>query len=185
MRATLVNAPDSLIEERARLGIDTRDECWDGEWHLANPPKRWNVMLVGTLFEVLAPIARERGLVPYPDGLGIFGGERDWRVPDLALIRPGDEIDDGATSAAMVVEVRSPGDDSYAKLGFYAEREVDEVLVVHEDRRIELYRRRDDGTLVRVEHERGGARSEVLDVTFATVDGPKLLVGWDGGAAQV
>jgi hypothetical protein len=30
VRAVLVNAPESLVEERRRLGIDRQDERWEG-----------------------------------------------------------------------------------------------------------------------------------------------------------
>jgi len=42
MRAVLVNASDSMVEERRRLGIDKHDERWEGEWHFVNPPKYWH-----------------------------------------------------------------------------------------------------------------------------------------------
>ena len=64
--------------------------------------------------------------------------ERDWRNPDQAYSRPEDGVDEGLTSAELVVEVCSAGDESYEKLGFYAARGIQEVLIVHEDRRFEL-----------------------------------------------
>lgn len=30
----MVDAPESLLEERRLLGLDKIDECWDGEWLL-------------------------------------------------------------------------------------------------------------------------------------------------------
>jgi Uma2 family endonuclease len=123
-------------------------------------------------------------LEPYGDSTGIFADlDRDWRVPDQAFARPDQGIAEGLTGAALVVELRSPGGESYAKLPFYAARAVTEVLIVHEDRRFELYRLGDGG----YEAVADGV-STVLGVTFETVetvDVPRLRVTWDGGSAEV
>jgi hypothetical protein len=55
--------------------------------------------------------------------------EHDFRVPDGGLLRPG-TAGVWVSTAAMVVEILSPGDESWQKLGFYAEHHVDEVLLV-------------------------------------------------------
>ncbi len=181
MRAVLVNAPESLVDERRRLGIDRQDERWEGEWHFVNPPKRWHPRLNADLFLVLAPVAKRRGLDPYGDSTGIFADlELDWRVPDQAYATPGQGIEEGLTGAALVVELRSPGDETYAKLPFYAARGVSEVLVVHEDRQFELYRLH-EGSYERVEE----GSSAVLGVTFETVEGPRLRISWDEGSVDV
>jgi len=176
----LVNASESFVERRRELGIDKQDERWQGEWHFVNPPKRWHARLNAELLLVLAPLARQQRLEPYGDSTGIFANvELDWRVPDQAYAAPDDGIEEGLTSAAFVVELRSPGDESYAKLPFYAARDVREVLVVHEDRRFELYRLREG----RYEPVEGGA-STVLGVRLETVGG-RLRIMWNGGAADV
>ena len=44
------------------------------------------------------------------------------------------------SSAALVVEIRSPGDDTDQKIPFYAERGVDEVLIVDpQERRVHWF----------------------------------------------
>jgi len=60
--------------------------------------------------------------------------EHDFRVPDGGLLRPG-TADVWVSTAPMVVEILSPGDESRQKLGFYAEHRVDEVLLVDPDKR--------------------------------------------------
>ena len=55
--------------------------------------------------------------------------EHDFRVPDGGLHRPGAAGVWHAT-AALVVEILSPGDESLQKLPFYAAHHVDEVLLV-------------------------------------------------------
>jgi Uma2 family endonuclease len=185
MSAVPFPVTERQIDDRRRLGIDKRDECWAGEWHLVNPPKRWQTRLGFDLAHVLGPLAEARGLEPVGEG-GIFGAANDWRVPDQVYARPEDGIDEGHVSAELVVEIRSPGDDSYRKLGFYAARGVGEVLILHEDRRVELFRLGDDGVLTPVApHDDGTVACEALGVTFTTVAGPRLRVAWDGGCAEV
>ncbi len=58
-------------------------------------------------------------------------------------------------------------------------------MIVHRDRRVEPYRRRDDATMTQVEQEDGSARSDVLGCTFTRIDGPRLRVAWSGGTAEV
>ena len=91
----------------------------------------------------------------------------------------------GLFAAADDWRIRSPGDDSYAKLGFYGARGVGEVLIVDEDRRPELYRRRTDGAMTQVEQEDGSARRDTLGCTFTCAPGPKLRITWNGGTAEV
>jgi Uma2 family endonuclease len=128
-------------------------------------------------------VAERKGLIAAADGCGVFGDdpERNWRIPDQVYVRPEDVMEEGVTSAELLVEVRSPGDESYLKLPYYAERGVTEVLIVHEDRQFELRRLQGDGTYVVVP----GGRSATLDVTFSTVDGPKLRIEWEDGSAEV
>ena len=186
MRAVLVDAPESLLEERRRLGIDKIDECWDGEWHIVNPPKHWHGRLNTDLLLALAPLARAVGLEPYGDATGLFEAENNWRVPDQAYARPEDASEDGLTSAQLVVEIRSPGDESYQKLPFYASRGVTEVLIVHQDRRFELHRLRGDEQYAVVEPDPDASTaSTVLPVALQTVAGPALRVIWASGLTEV
>ncbi|HEX7132282.1 MAG TPA: Uma2 family endonuclease [Iamia sp.] len=171
---------DALLEHRRLLGMDKLDERWAGVWHFVNAPKNWHADLQVELVIVLALRAKALGLRATFEN-GLFGADDDWRIPDLLVARPGDDYGDaGRARAELVVEIRSPGDDSYEKLPFYAER-VQEVLILHRDRTPELYRGMDRVT----PEEDGSVRSEALDVTFTPVEGPKLRITWDGGTAEV
>ena len=182
VRAVLVNFPQSMVDDRRRLGIDKSDERWDGEWHFVNPPRSWHNRLNCDMYEVLAPLARRRGLEPFGDCCGIFGDpESNWRIPDQVYCRPEDVVEVGVVSAEFVVEVHSPGGEAYEKLPYFAERGVSEVLIVHEDRRFELRRLGADKTYALVDD----GRSEALGVPFSTVDGPRLRIEWDRGSAEV
>lgn len=72
-------------------------------------------------------------------------------------------------TAAMVIEVLSPADETWAKLGFYAARGVDELLVVDTlARTVTLLALADTGYLER-------PASALLDVTTA---GLQAAVTW-------
>ncbi len=62
-------------------------------------------------------------------GVGIGEGKDDYLVPDLALHRQG-YAPQWHPTAALVVEIVSPGDKTWEKLGFYAAHHVDELLIV-------------------------------------------------------
>ena len=181
MRAVVVNA-ELVVEQRRRLDIDRQDERWEGEWHFVNPPKLWHSRLNTQMAVALTPRASAAGLVVYCESAGIFADlETDWRIPDQVYARADQEIEEGLTGAELVVEVRSPADESYAKLPFYAARGITEAMIVHRDQRFELYRLDVSGEYQPVED---GA-STVLGVTFTTADGPKLRIDWAEGSAEV
>jgi Uma2 family endonuclease len=76
--------------------------------------------------------AREAGLVQSgPMNLGVAD---DFRVPDRGLLRPAPD-DVYLPTAALVVEIVSPGDDTWRKLDFYAAHHVDELLIVNPESR--------------------------------------------------
>ena len=175
---------ERVIDDRRRLGIDRRDERWAGVWHLVNPPKSWHTELNNHLAWTLGPRALERRLRAVGEA-GVFGAPDDWRVPDQVYARPEDVREEGVVTAELVVEIRSPGDDSYKKLPFFASRGVAEVLIVHEDRQVQLFRLDGRGEMAMVVPGPEGVCSEALGVTFTTTPGPKLRTTWDGGAADV
>ncbi len=175
MQTDLIEATPEVLEERRRTGTDKQDERWAGDWHLVNPPKYWHAWLNTQLLLALAPRAASRGLRAHGDGTGIFAAADDWRVPDQAYAPTEAVTADGLVTARLVVEIRAPGDETYEKLPFYAGCGVDEVLVVHEDRTVELFAR-DGDSYRRVPSGEAGTRSDVLDVDFLTVDGPALRI---------
>jgi Uma2 family endonuclease len=117
----------SLIDERKRLGLDTHDEVWEGEYHMAPAAAFRHGAVQARLVEILAPLARAAGLA---FGLEFnLGHKNNFRVPDLG-VHCGSPEGVWLKSAAVVVEVRSPDDESLQKFGFYAAHEVDELLIV-------------------------------------------------------
>jgi Uma2 family endonuclease len=172
-----------MLDERRRLGIDVRDEMWNGVVHMVPPPKDEHQGLSGDLYYVLYPLAKRRGLVPRME-TGLFDTDDNYRVPDQLYRRPEHGSERGAERAELVVEVRSPNDDTYRKLDFYAAAGVREVLVLHpDDRRAELFRLV-DGRLLPVSAANGVVESDVLGVGLATVQG-MLRITWSDGSADI
>lgn len=137
---TLVRDPqpvefEALLERRRRLGQDLLDEVWEGVYHMNPAPHGRHVHVQQQLAELLGPVARQAGLEPR---VGIFnlGEPGDYRVPDGGLLRPGgDEL--YYETAALVIEILSPDDDTWEKLPFYAAHHVDELLIVDpQERRV-------------------------------------------------
>ena len=130
---TLVRDPppaefEALLERRRRLGQDLLDEVWEGVYVMRQVPASGHADVAQQLAVILGPLAREAGLVP----IGIFnlGGPDDYRVPDGALLsgRGPDWL--YVPTAELVVEIVSPGDGTWDKLGFYTAHDVGELLIV-------------------------------------------------------
>jgi Uma2 family endonuclease len=125
---------EALIERRRQAGVDRLDEVWQGVRHMVPGPSFEHAHVAQQLGELLGPLARAAGLVPTMHEFNLGESEHDFRVPDGGLHRPGAAGVWHAT-AAVVVEILSPGDESWQKLPFYAEHHVDEVLLVDPDGR--------------------------------------------------
>jgi len=146
---------EELIERRRALGLDLFDEVWDGEYHMNPGPAAPHGRVDNELSFLLTPRARRAGLV----GTGPFNVGRldDFRVPDGGYHR-GRPTGTFLPTAAVVVEVVSPGDETFDKFDFYARHGVDEIVVADPQRR-----------LVRIWQLRDAAyaetgRSDLLDV---------------------
>ena len=104
------SALEQLLAERARLDLDRRDEVWGGVLHVIPPPSHEHERLLMLVGRLLGPCADRAGL-ELTGGVGIGAGEDDYRVPDLALHRPG-AAEQWHPTAALVVEIISPGDET-------------------------------------------------------------------------
>jgi Uma2 family endonuclease len=117
---------EELIRRRRKLGIDTFDEVWEGSYHVAPAAHPTHGYIANQVAVLLAPLARAAGLV----GTDPFNlGEPDnYRVPDGGYHRTL-PMTTWVPTAAVVVEVVSPDDETYEKFGFYAAQGVDELIV--------------------------------------------------------
>ncbi len=137
MRAVFVEVPEHLIAERHRLGLDKADEMWEGELHVVPPGKDEHYRLEIELGVILVPLARAAGLHVRIEG-GLFDPDvpeyTSYRVPDLSVFAEEARSERGVEGRAeLVVEIRSPGDESLAKLPFYGRVGVKEVVIVDRD----------------------------------------------------
>ncbi len=126
MRALVLDPPDDLLERRRRAGLDRLDEVWEGVLHMVPAPHGRHVDIQQQLAELLGPIARAAGLFPTIGEFNLGDSAEDFRVPDGGLHRKREDTLWYPT-AALVIEIVSPGDESWEKLPFYAAHHVDEV----------------------------------------------------------
>jgi len=152
---------EQLLEERRRSGADRRDEVWEGVLHVIPPPSVEHERLAHGLHVLLDPHASALDLVVV--GTVGIGTEDDYRVPDLAVLRPGYAAQWNRT-AALIVEIVSPRDDTWQKLPFYSGHQVDEVMIVAPaERQIHLLGLEPDGDYSPLERSRLlGVSSEEL-----------------------
>ncbi len=155
-----------LEERRRRTGADRHDEVWEGVLHMAPAPNLRHAALQAQVLQVLGSAAGDRGLIAVGDFN--LGAADDYRVPDAGLHR---DITQGlyATTAALVVEILSPGDATPQKLPFYAAHNVDELVIIDPDARTVQWLALDASDYRQVE------RSGVINVS---VDGLATALDW-------
>jgi len=121
----VVPTPEELRERHAR-DLDRFDEVWEGEYHVVPAPDWEHQELSGKLLAfLLGHVSRHRlGRVNHDVNVRVPGSAAsDFRVPDLvfvsetrnAIVRGG-WVEGGPD---VVFEIRSVGDETYEKVGFY------------------------------------------------------------------
>jgi Uma2 family endonuclease len=153
---------DALIARRQALGHDRYDEVWNGEYHMAPAPNQRHGDLVMAIAFALARAAKQAGLT-FTDAFNL-GEPDDYRVPDLGLHRTRGRAAYVPT-AAMVVEVVSPSDESWEKFDHYAGHRVDEVMIADPaDQTVALF-------VLDGDEYRRCERSDLLDLTIVDIHG--------------
>ena len=142
---------DALKERRRVSGLDRLDEVWEGVLHMVPAPNYGHARLTQQLAVALDEPARDAGLEAAMGEFNLGDSIDDFRVPDGGLHRSGT---DGVWlhTAALVVEIVSPGDESWEKLPFYAAHEVDEVLILDPEERAVHWLGLSDGEYHPIEH---------------------------------
>ncbi len=121
-----------------------------GVLHLSPHSTFRHARLSQQLAEILGPLARGAGLIPAIAEFNLGDSDQDYRVPDGGLVRDrGDHL--FVPSAALVIEIRSPNDESWEKLPFYASHGVDEVVILEPESRQVNWLRVQDGAYVATE----------------------------------
>jgi Uma2 family endonuclease len=148
MRAVMSDVSPDILAWRQRTGADRWDEMWEGVLHMPPMPNREHQDLEGAMETYLRRhwARPQRTRVFHGINVASPGGwPQNYRIPDLVLVTAErlaiidrNEYFEGGPEA--VVEIRSPGDESYEKLGFYAELGVLEVWIIERDsKQPELY----------------------------------------------
>jgi Uma2 family endonuclease len=131
MRTLVLDPPphqmEELLERRRHMGADRHDEVWEGVYHMVPAASTAHSFTAQQAAVLLDGPARAAGLrVSLEFNLGVKG---DYRVPDLGVhTEPCSGI--WIPTAAIVIEILSPEDETWEKLPFYAEHGVDELLII-------------------------------------------------------
>lgn len=182
-----VDPPAALIAERKRLGLDGRDEIWDGSYHMAPHAADEHQRMEMRLLVALVPVCDALGLeLRGSSNLFIPGsvGWHDVRVPDLVVFPPASQGELGVVGpASLVVEIRSPGDESYAKVPFYDRSGAGEVVVIDRDTKaVRRWARSASGALA--EGSAAVHRLACLPVALSTAAG-QLVVDAAGTVTRI
>lgn len=143
MRAVIADIPRHWLAERKNSDAAQWDECWNGVLHMPPMPNGVHQDFASDLrgflkWEWAKPIG---GLVRQEVNLTTPEDEPEWtlnyRIPDLVLLDGArlhiDKNEYMAGAPLVVVEIRSPGDETYDKFPFYAKLGVPEVWVFDRD----------------------------------------------------
>jgi len=184
MKAVMPEVPPDILALRARTGADRWDEMWEGVLHMPPMPNRAQQDLEWAMETWLRTYwARPRGNKVYHQiNLAALGGwPDDYRIPDLLLLTPDrfdidrNEYFEGPPN--VVVEIRSPGDETAEKMPFYARLGVPEVWIVDRDTKLpELYVLGEGGYRQQVPDEDRWLRSAATDVLLRGEAGEKLAL---------
>jgi Uma2 family endonuclease len=184
VKGVLCDVPQSLLDERRRTGADRWDEMWDGVLHMTPSPSREHQDFQDELRSwIRTHWARPFGNRVHRElNLCLPGGwPNDFRIPDLLLLDPPrfhidkDTYFDGAP--LVVIEIHSPGDETYEKFDFYAELGVPEVWIIHRDtRKPQLFALKDAGYDPVPANEEGWLISLATDIRMKARRPKKLLI---------
>ncbi len=195
----LIVPPDAMkrfIHRRQRLGLDGKDEIWNGVYVVAPDADNDHHELAGLLTVALLGALGGRGNARVQPGGNVSDQRDNWRknyrCPDVLVFLPDCPAEHRGShffgGPDFAVEIVSPGDRSRKKLDFYAKVGVRELLIVDRDPwKLELYRL-DQGKLnlvgVQSVDDSVPLRSEVLPVslrlTFST-SRPEIVITRNGG----
>lgn len=130
MKLVVVGEPPveitSFLARRRALGQDRFDEVWEGEYHMVPAPHFWHGQVDSEVAALLRGPAKAAGLVITSQFN--LGKHDDYRVPDGGYHRvPLPTV--WVPTAAVVVEVLSPEDETWEKLDFYARHGVEEICI--------------------------------------------------------
>ncbi|HEY6362340.1 MAG TPA: Uma2 family endonuclease [Vicinamibacterales bacterium] len=185
MKAVVLQVTNEELAERRRKGIDRFDEMWEGVLHMAPAPGYEHQRIVSGIDRFLGSLCdrEQRGVLAI--GINVFNEASavpDYRIPDFTSVAAGREqllAPDGVRGGGpdAVIEIRSPDDETYEKLPFFARLGVREMVVIDRDtKQPEIYRLA-GLQYVAVQADRDGwVRSDTLGVRFARTAAGRLVI---------
>jgi Uma2 family endonuclease len=177
VKAVIVEVSPAQLARRKLTGEDRWDEMWEGVLHMSPAPALEHQRMVDRLLFFLMALLEKTGRGVIVSGINVFRADSDYRIPDLTFVASGREgilAEDGARGGPdAVIEVRSPGDETYEKLPFYAALGVREVIVVPRDGKMpEIHRLEGGAYQATAAGPDGLFTSEALGVRFGHEPGP-------------
>lgn len=185
MRAVVLQISEEELARRRRTGLDRYDEMWEGVLHMPPAPAYEHQRIVGEIFKFLSSLCQARGRGVIALSINVFNEaspEPDYRIPDLTFVAAERRhllASDGVRGDGpdAVIEVRSPEDETYDKLPFFAALGVREVIIVDRDtKKPEIYRLAGAQYLAVQSDAEGWLASDVLRVRFTSLDSQRLVI---------
>jgi len=143
-------AADQFVAERKAMGLDVRDEVWEGVYVVSAMADLEHQLIVERLSTILGILVDWTGRGLVFAGCNVsdrdLGWKQNYRIPDIAVfLKEGAGVlhrNHAEGGPDFLVEVLSDDDPSPRKLSFYFANGVREALFVHRDPswKLELYR---------------------------------------------
>ena len=148
MKAVLLEVSPQDLERRRKLGLDRWDEMWEGVLHRTPAPNVPHQRAQRDLGSFLNSLLSRKHRGEVLSGVNVFNdasAESDYRIPDHSYVKSGREsaIEENGIHGPpdAVIEIRSPEDESYAKLPWFAALGVREAIIIQRDsKEPEVYR---------------------------------------------
>jgi Uma2 family endonuclease len=182
---------ESILAQRRARGQDRWDEVWDGVWHMAPAPNIEHQRIEAELLIVFKEVVERGGLGLVFHEVNVADRERgmeDFRIPDLVVVLPESRAQVRETFIAggpdFIVEIHSPGDETYEKLPWYAGQGVREALIIHRDSKAQTLYRLEGGQLIEVASSPVPVESELLPLRFELLEesgNPRLRISHQEG----
>jgi len=185
MKAVVLEVNPEELAHRNLTGIDRCDEMWEGVLHMPPAPNREHQRILDRLIVFLLPLLERKKRGTLQSGINVFDEDspkQNYRIPDASFVAAGHEAvlaEDGTRGGGpdAVIEVLSPGDESYEKLPFFASLGVREMIVIDRDtKKPEVFRLAGPQYVAVASDREGWLTSEALRVRFRQTPGCVLVI---------
>jgi Uma2 family endonuclease len=194
VKTATFEATPEVLAHRKLTGVDRWDEVWEGVLHMAPAPNDEHQRILDKLIVFLVPLFERKGSGTLRSGINVFdssAGGDNYRIPDATFvaagresIRAADGIRGGAPDA--VIEIRSPGDETYVKLAFFASLGVREVVIIDRDsKQPEMLRLAGSAYAAVAPDREGWVGSEAMGVRLRRASDASVLEVADADAPAV